>query len=90
MLRRHVTTAHGLSVEEYRARWNLRLNSFLGSDIFDGKLGALRQGFRQQNERAASAHSMSRAFDGLSLAGNFDSNRYTQQNALSAAALLRS
>jgi len=23
MLRRHVTTAHGLSVEEYRARWNL-------------------------------------------------------------------
>jgi len=23
MLRRHVATAHGLSVEEYRARWNL-------------------------------------------------------------------
>jgi hypothetical protein len=23
MLRRHVTTAHGLTVEEYRARWNL-------------------------------------------------------------------
>jgi predicted transcriptional regulator len=23
MLRRHVTTAHGLSVEQYRARWNL-------------------------------------------------------------------
>jgi predicted transcriptional regulator len=23
MLRRHLTTAHGLSVEQYRARWNL-------------------------------------------------------------------
>jgi predicted transcriptional regulator len=24
MLRRHVTTAHGLTVDEYRARWNLK------------------------------------------------------------------
>jgi predicted transcriptional regulator len=26
MLRRHVTTAHGLSVEQYRARWSLPAN----------------------------------------------------------------
>jgi predicted transcriptional regulator len=24
MLRRHLTTGHGLSIDQYRARWNLR------------------------------------------------------------------
>ena len=33
ILRRHLTTAHGLSVEQYRARWNLPADDAIGPPI---------------------------------------------------------
>ena len=65
---------------------DLSFDRFLGSDIFDGNLGALRKSFCQNNQRAGGADRMSRAFDGLCFTCNFQAHRHAKQNALRAAA----
>jgi len=54
---------------------DLRFDHFLGGHIFDGNLSALRKSFGQNYQRAGGADSMSRAFDGLRLASNFQAYR---------------
>ena len=69
---------------------DLGFDRFLGGDIFDGNFRALRKSFCQNNQCAGGADSMSRAFNGLGLASNFQANGNTQQHALRAAAFFRS
>jgi hypothetical protein len=66
---------------------DLGFDSFLRSDIFDGDLGALRNRFRQNDQRSGGADGVSRALDGLCFAGDFQANRDAKQHALRAAAL---
>jgi hypothetical protein len=65
----------------------LGFDSFLRSDIFDGDLSALRNRFRQNDQRTGGADGVSRALDGLRFAGDFQANGNAKQHALRAAAL---
>jgi len=63
MLRRHVTTAHGLTVDEYRARWNLPADHAMTAPSYSERRSAMakqlglgrggRRGAREASELAA-------------------------------------
>jgi predicted transcriptional regulator len=55
MLRRHLTTAHGLSVREYRARWNLPADHAMTAPGYSERRSATakRIGFGRGGRRAS-------------------------------------
>jgi len=58
MLRRHLTTAHGLNTDEYRARWNLKLDHPVTAPGYSERRSTMAKliGFGQG--RTASAETM--------------------------------
>jgi predicted transcriptional regulator len=54
MLRRHVTTAHGLTVEEYRARWNLAADHAMTAPGYSERRSAMAKQIGLGRARGAS------------------------------------
>jgi predicted transcriptional regulator len=61
MLRRHVTTAHGLSVEEYRAKWNLPTTHAMTAPAYSERRATMAKQFGLGRTRGASAKTAARA-----------------------------
>ena len=55
MLRRHVTTAHGLSVEQYRARWSLTSDHAMTAPSYSERRSAMAKRIGLGRARGASA-----------------------------------
>jgi predicted transcriptional regulator len=55
MLRRHLTTAHGLSVERYRARWNLPRDHAMVAPGYSERRSTMAKQFGLGRTRGASA-----------------------------------
>ena len=58
MLRRHVSTAHGLSVEEYRARWNLPTDHAMTAPAYSERRSTMAKELGLGRTRGASAETM--------------------------------
>jgi predicted transcriptional regulator len=58
MLRRHVTTAHGLSVEQYRARWNLAADHAMTAPAYSERRSTMAKQLGLGRGRTASAETM--------------------------------
>jgi predicted transcriptional regulator len=55
MVRRHLTTAHGLSVEQYRARWNLPHDHAMTAPAYSERRSTMAKQFGLGRTREASA-----------------------------------
>jgi|SRR5271155_164408 len=55
MLRRHLTTAHGLTVEQYRARWNLSSDHGMTAPAYSERRSAMAKQIGLGRTRGASA-----------------------------------
>ena len=58
MVRRHVATAHGLSVEEYRARWNLARDHAMTAPAYSERRSTMAKQIGLGRTREASAETM--------------------------------
>ena len=58
MLRRHVTTAHGLTVEQYRARWNLPADHAMTAPGYSERRSTMAKQIGLGRTRGASAETM--------------------------------
>jgi predicted transcriptional regulator len=58
MLRRHVTTAHGLTVEQYRGRWNLPADHAMTAPGYSERRSAMAKQLGLGRTRGASAETM--------------------------------
>jgi predicted transcriptional regulator len=58
MLRRHVSTAHGLSVEQYRARWNLPTDHAMTAPAYSERRSTMAKELGLGRTRGASAETM--------------------------------
>jgi MucR family transcriptional regulator, transcriptional regulator of exopolysaccharide biosynthesis len=58
MLRRHLTTAHGLSVEEYRTRWNLTPDHAMTAPSYSERRSTMAKHRGFGRPRGASAETM--------------------------------
>jgi len=55
MLRRHLTTAHGLSVEQYRARWNLSADDAMTAPAYSERRSTMAKQIGLGRSRGATA-----------------------------------
>jgi predicted transcriptional regulator len=55
MLRRHLTTAHGLSIEQYRARWNLSRDHAMTAPAYSERRSTMAKQIGLGRTRGASA-----------------------------------
>jgi predicted transcriptional regulator len=58
MLRRHLSAAHGLSVEEYRARWNLPTDHAMTAPAYSERRSTMAKELGLGRARGASAETM--------------------------------
>jgi predicted transcriptional regulator len=58
MLRRHVSTAHGLRVEQYRARWNLPTDHAMTAPAYSERRSTMAKELGLGRTRGASAKTM--------------------------------
>ena len=58
MLRRHVTTAHGLTVDEYRARWKLPADHAMTAPAYSERRSTMAKQLGLGRTRGASAETM--------------------------------
>jgi predicted transcriptional regulator len=58
MLKRHLTTAHGLSVPEYRARWNLTADHPMTAPGYSERRSTMAKQFGLGRTRGTSAETM--------------------------------
>jgi len=58
MLRRHLTTAHGLTPDEYRARWNLKLDHPVTAPGYSERRSTMAKQFGLGRGRMATADAM--------------------------------
>jgi predicted transcriptional regulator len=61
MLRRHLTTAHGLTTDEYRARWNLKPDHPVTAPGYSERRSTMAKKFGLGRDRTASAETMDNA-----------------------------
>jgi predicted transcriptional regulator len=59
MLRRHLVTGHGLTVEQYRARWNLSLEHRMTAPSYSERRSTLALEFGLGRTRGGSAETTS-------------------------------
>jgi predicted transcriptional regulator len=58
MLRRHITAAHGLTADEYRARWNLPATHAMTAPAYSERRATMAKQFGLGRIRGASAKTM--------------------------------
>ena len=58
MLRRHLTTAHGLSIEQYRARWKLPADHAMTAPAYSERRSTMAKQLGLGRTRGASAETM--------------------------------
>jgi predicted transcriptional regulator len=68
MLRRHLTTAHGLSVEEYRARWSLSADHAMTAPAYSERRSTMAKQLGLGRPRRASVETPEQAATEISAA----------------------
>ena len=61
MLRRHITAAHGLTADEYRARWNLPATHAMTAPAYSERRATMAKQFGLGRTRGASAKTVAAA-----------------------------